>query len=132
MTINGEVDAGALAALDASLRRLAVERLDIPYKLRRAPAAYHSTEQSEMDGPVGVVSLRAMALRHATVDAGVYTARFLEAQALATWQAMNGQERPCFLALYDGDTAGMVEALRALFDEVALNLGAPGSGRSRG
>ena len=132
VTINGEVDAGALAALDASLRRLAVERLDIPYKLRRAPAAYHSTEQSEMDGPVGVVSLRAMALRHATVDAGVYTGRFLEAQALATWQAMNGQERPCFLALYDGDTAGMLEALRALLDKVALNLGAPGSGRSRG
>ena len=132
VTINGEANAVALAALETSLRRLAVERLSMPYKLRRAPAAYHSTEQSEMDGPVGVVSLRALALRHATVDAGVYTARFLEAQALATWQAMNGQGRPCFLALYDGDTAGMLEALRALLDEVALNLGVPGSGGSKG
>lgn len=125
VTINGEAHAGALAALDASLRRLAVERLGVPYKLRRAPAAYHSTEQSEMDGPVGIASLRAVALHHAVPDRGVYTARFLEAQALATWQAMNEQGRPCFLALYDGDTAGMVVALRTLLDAVTVNLDQP-------
>ncbi len=123
VTINGEADEDALAALDASLRRLAMERLGMPYKLRRAPASYHSTEQSEMDGPSGVASLRAVALRHAVPDNGTYTARFLEAQALATWQAMNGQDRPCFLALYDGETTEMVAALRALLDDVAVNLG---------
>jgi glucose-6-phosphate isomerase len=124
VTINGEADPPLLAALDASLRRLAVERLGIPYKLRRAPAAYHSSEQSEMDGPVGVTSLRAVALQHAEVDMGAYSARFLEAQALATWQAMNEQGRPCYLALYDGDATEMIAALGALLDEVAARLDA--------
>ncbi|HEU0027858.1 MAG TPA: hypothetical protein VFQ25_12140 [Ktedonobacterales bacterium] len=122
VTINGETDAQALAALEASVRELAIERLDMPYKLRRAPAAYHSTEQSEMDGPFGVISLRVLPLRHAAPRIGAYTARFLEAQALATWQAMNGQGRPCALAMYDGDTAEMLVALRALLDEVAGDL----------
>ncbi len=130
VTINGEADPGALAALEASLRRLAVERLGIPYKLRRAPAAYHSTEQSEMDGPPGVASMRAVALQHAAPVMGAYTARFLEAQSLATWQAMNQRKRPCFLALYDGDTTGMVTALRALLDTVAVEPGALSSGES--
>jgi glucose-6-phosphate isomerase len=122
VTINGEVDQEALAALDASVRGLAVEWLGIPYKLRRAPAAYHSTEQSEMDGPVGVISLRAVALRHAAPRVGVYSARFLEAQALATWQAMNRQGRSCVLAVYDGDAAEMLAALQGLLDTVALNV----------
>lgn len=125
VTINGEASGSDLEALTRSLRILATERLAVPYKLRRAPAAYHSTEQSEMDGPVDVLSLRTLALRHETVASGVYTARFLEAQALATWQAMNAQGRPCILSLYDGDTAAMVESLRELLDAVAAELETP-------
>lgn len=122
LTINGEVDAAALAALEESLRRLAVGQLGMGYKLRRAPAAYHSTEQSEMDGPEGVVSLRALSQRHATVSLGDYSPRFLEAQAVATWQAMNAQGRLTLLSLYDGVMSEMVVALTALLDAVAAEI----------
>ena len=123
LTINGEASGEALGALEASLRRLAIGRFDLPYKLRRAPAAYHSTEQNEMDGPPGVVSVRALALRHATPVIGVYSARFLEAQAIATWQAMSAQGRPCLLALYDGDMSELVAALAALLAAAATDAG---------
>ncbi|HEY7850266.1 MAG TPA: hypothetical protein VIC27_09400, partial [Ktedonobacterales bacterium] len=91
----------------------------VPFKLRRAPAAYHSTEQSEMDGPPALVSLRALALRCEPALLGDYTPRFLQAQAVATWQAMNGVGRRCLLLLYDGDTPAMLGELSALLDELA-------------
>jgi glucose-6-phosphate isomerase len=122
VTINGAIDPTASDALDTleeSLWRLAVTRLGIPYKLRRAPAAYHSTEQCEMDGPAGVISIRALALDHAPIARGRYTPRFLEAQAVATWQAMRAQRRECYLALYDGTTEGMLWALTTYFDQFA-------------
>jgi len=123
ITINGEAPAAALVRLHNSARPLAVGRLAVPYKLRRAPAAYHSTEQSEMDGPPTLLSLRALALRHEPTLLGDYTPRFLIAQAVATWQAMIGVGRACLLLLYDGDTAEMAEALAALLDELAEELG---------
>lgn len=122
LTVNGEAEPALLAPLEASLRRVAVDCLSIPYKLRRAPAAYHSTEQSEMDGPADIASLRALALAHETVSHGVYSTRFLEAQAMATWQAMNAHGRPCFLALYDGDMNGMITALATLLEYCAATL----------
>jgi hypothetical protein len=118
VTINGEADADALVTLHGSLRTLAVRRLGVPYKLRRAPAAYHSTEQSEMDGLPALISLRALALRHEPSLLGAYTPRFLQAQAVATWQAMRGVHRRCLLLTYDGDTTAMVLALAALLEEV--------------
>ncbi len=118
ITINGEAPVAALVRLHTSVRTLAVGRLGALYKLRRAPAAYHSTEQSEMDGPPALLSLRALALRHEPSLLGDYTPRFLIAQAVATWQAMIGVGRACLLLLYDGDTAEMAEALAALLDEV--------------
>src|SRR5712692_1022162 len=47
LTINGELPASSVSVLDADLRTIGNEVLSIPVKLRRAPAAYHSTEQSE-------------------------------------------------------------------------------------
>jgi hypothetical protein len=130
VTINGEAEMDGIAHLEACVRRLAVERLGIPYKLRRAPAAYHSTEQSEMDGPAGVLSYRALALRHPEVERGEYEPRFLEAQAVATFLAMNAQGRKCYLALYDGTTAEMLVALDEYFDQVEIELGKSGAGQS--
>jgi hypothetical protein len=77
-------------------------RLGIPVKLRRAPAAYHATEQSEMDGPPFFLSLRLLQLRHETVILGSYDDTFLQAQAVGTWQAMVEAGRRCFLLLIDG------------------------------
>ena len=122
LTINGEAASDTLAPLEASLRALAVERMSIPYKLRRAPAAYHSTEQSEMDGPPWLFSLRALALRNEPSLLGEYPPTFLRAQAVATWQAMIGVHRICLLLLYDGDTAEMVAALTHLLDEAAERI----------
>lgn len=123
VTINGEADVAALVTLHERLRALAIGRLGVPYKLRRAPAAYHSTEQSEMDGPPALISLRALALRHEPSLLGEYTPRFLQAQAVATWQAMLGVHRRCLLLTYDGDTSAMVAALAALLAEVGDEFG---------
>lgn len=123
LTINGEAEPGALAPLAASLRALAVERLGVACKLRRAPAAYHSTEQSEMDGPPWLVSIRALALRQEPSLLGDYPPTFLRAQAVATWQAMNAAGRPCLLLLYDGEAPAMLAALTTLLDDVARRLG---------
>ena len=101
-----------------------MERLGVACKLRRAPAAYHSTEQSEMDGPPWLVSLRALALRQEPSLLGAYPPTFLRAQAVATWQAMNAARRPCLLLLYDGETPAMLVALAALLDDVAQRIAA--------
>ncbi|HEU5343266.1 MAG TPA: hypothetical protein VFU60_02885, partial [Ktedonobacterales bacterium] len=53
---------------------------------------------------------------------GAYSPRFLQAQAVATWQAMLGVHRRCLLLTYDGDTTEMTNALADLLDEVAANL----------
>jgi hypothetical protein len=123
VTINGEADADALVTLHGSLRTLAVRRLGVLYKLRRAPAAYHSTEQSEMDGPPALISLRALALRHEPALLGAYTPRFLQAQAVATWQAMLGVHRRCLLLTYDGDSSAMAIALAELLADVTAGIG---------
>lgn len=119
VTINGESPANAIERLREELRELAGERLGVPFKLRRAPAAYHSSEQSEMDGPPALVSMRALALKRRPTTSGgesllgEYTSRFLRAQAVATWQAMNGVGRACLLLLYDGFPDEMMAALSA-------------------
>jgi hypothetical protein len=126
LTINGEVADQDIAALDALLRRLGNDVLGIPVKLRRAPASYHSTEQSEMDGPPGLVSVRALAGGNDPIMLGSYDSRFLGAQAVGTWMAMYEQGRTCFLVLFDGDN-GLAHALcRFLADvthEVAASKG---------
>jgi hypothetical protein len=102
LTINGEMPERDTAALETQLRQLGNTVLGVPVKLRHAPAAYHSTEQSEMDGPTGLVSVRALAEQSDASLLGSYDATFLRAQAMGTWMAMNEQGRPCFMLVYDG------------------------------
>jgi hypothetical protein len=111
LTINGELSQQDMDALYAQLRALGNDGLGIPVKLRRAPASYHSTEQSEMDGPPGLVSLRALAGQPSSCLLGSYEARFLRAQAVGTWMAMNEQGRACYLLVYDGTGDGLALAV---------------------
>jgi len=122
LTINGELPSRFVSALDAQLRTIGNELLGVPVKLRRAPAAYHSTEQSEMDGPPLLVSLRVLARDHEASLLGNYTDTFLCAQAVSTWQAMLEQGRPCFLLIIDGSIDDAVEPLHRFFSEVAAHL----------
>ncbi len=122
LTINGELPASSVSVLDAGLRTIGNEVLSIPVKLRRAPAAYHSTEQSEMDGPPFLVSLRVLARDHEKSLLGTYTDTFLCAQAVSTWQAMLEQGRPCFLLILDGSLDDAVEPLHRFFSDVAIHL----------
>jgi hypothetical protein len=108
--------------LDAHLHITGNELLGIPVKLRRAPAAYHSTEQSEMDGPPLLVSLRVLARDHEESILGSYTDTFLCAQAVSTWQAMIEQGRVCFLLIIDGSIDDAVEPFHRFFSEVTAHL----------
>src|SRR5438309_3928970 len=123
LTINGELPSNSIPALDADLRTVGNELLGVPVKLRRAPAAYHSTEQSEMDGPPFLVSLRVLARDHEESILGTYTDTFLCAQAVSTWQAMMEQGRTCFLLIIDGSIDDAVEPFHRFFSEVTAHLG---------
>src|SRR5205814_3748386 len=102
LTVNGEAQSGLMSMLDKHVHDIGNRLLGVPVKLRHAPAAYHSTEQSEMDGPPYLVSLRLLARDHEASIPGSYTDTFLCAQAVSTWQAMLEQRRPCFLLIIDG------------------------------
>src|SRR5436190_3424143 len=122
LTVNGERPSSVGSALNAHLHITGNELLGIPVKLRRAPAAYHSTEQSEMDGPPLLVSLRVLARDHEESILGNYTDTFLCAQAVSTWQAMIEQGRPCFLLIIDSSIDDAVEPLHRFFSDVAVHL----------
>jgi hypothetical protein len=72
-----------------------------------------------MDGPSGLVSLRALAQRADVCLLGRYDAAFQRAQAVGTWMAMNERERACFLLLYDGSDDELGPALCAFLGELA-------------
>src|SRR5947209_10010843 len=122
LTINGERPSSVGSVLDAHVHTIGNELLGIPLKLRRAPAAYHSTEQSEMDGPPFLVSLRVLAHDHEKSILGIYTDTFLCAQAVSTWQAMIEQGRSCFLLIIDGSIDNAIEPFHHFFSEVAAHL----------
>jgi hypothetical protein len=122
LTINGEAQTSVLSPIAAHLHRIGYELLGVPVKLRRAPAAYHSTEQSEMDGPASLVSLRLLGRNHEETILGTYSDTFLLAQAVSTWQAMLEQGRACFLLIVDGALDDAAEPLRQFFSEVESNL----------
>jgi hypothetical protein len=82
-----------------------------------------STEQSEMDGPPFLVSLRVLARDHEKSILGTYTDTFLCAQAVSTWQAMLEQGRPCFLLIMDASLDDAVEPLHRFFSHVAAHFG---------
>jgi glucose-6-phosphate isomerase len=101
VTINGELDAAARSAVARRLQGLGNDLLGVPVKLRRAPAAYHISEQCQLDGPPDLVSLRVVARATRSAELGDYTPQFLHAQAVATWQAMAARGRDCTLVMLD-------------------------------
>src|SRR6266480_7284229 len=118
VTVNGEAQASLLSVLDGHVHTIGNRLLGIPVKLRQAPAAYHSTEQSEMDGPPSLVSLRLVARNTETCLLGSYTTGFLHAQAVSTWQAMMESGRPCFLLVIDSSLDDAIEPLSTFFAHV--------------
>ncbi len=122
LTVNGDASASLLTLLDEHVHTIGNTLLGVPVKLRQAPAAYHSTEQSEMDGPPYLVSLRLVARTSASSLVGSYTDAFLHAQAVSTWQAMLEVQRPCFLLVIDGSLDDGLEPLASFFSQVEAYL----------
>lgn len=118
LTVNGEAQTGLLAVLDEHVHTIGNKLVGIPVKLRKAPADYHSTEQSEMDGPPSLLSLRLVARKSEASLVGSYTNTFLHAQAVSTWQAMMEAGRPCFLLVIDGFLDDAIEPLSTFFSQV--------------
>lgn len=145
LTINGEPPESLLSIIDVHMHTIGNELLGVPVKLRRAPAAYHSTEQSEMDGPSYLVSLRLLTRNHVAPTRlanaatqlvlrtqasrtekesilGTYTDTFLNAQAVSTWQAMIEQGRTCFLLIIDESAQEAVRPMNHFFQNVEASL----------
>jgi hypothetical protein len=75
-----------------------------------------------MDGPPYLVSLRLLVRKQEQPAIGQYSAAFLHAQAVSTWQAMIGQGHACFLLVVDGNAEEATEPLLCFFTEVAQLL----------
>ena len=121
-TFNGVASLGMQSVLDKHIPLLGNQLLGVPVKIRQAPAAYHSTEQSEMDGPPSFVSLRILVRTHEQSLLGTYSDTFLRAQAVSTWQAMIEQGRSCYLLLVDGNEEEIVGMLSRFFEDVEAQL----------
>ncbi len=122
MTINGEAQPALIAMLNQHVHTIGNKLLGIPVKLRRAPADYHSTEQSEMDGLPSLVSLRLVARKTEPCLLGTYAITFLHAQAVSTWQAMLESDRSCFLLVADGSLDDALQPLSTFFSQVEQYL----------
>ena len=122
LTINGEPPESLLSVIDVHMHTIGNELLGVPVKLRRAPAAYHSTEQSEMDGPSYLVSLRLLTRNHEKIIFGTYPDTFLNAQAVSTWQAMIEQGRTCFFLIIDESAQEAVRPMNHFFQNVEASL----------
>lgn len=94
--------------------------LQRPVKIRSGPRDYHSTEQSEMAGPPGMLSLRVLVNDQEPVAAGDYDGRYLHAQALGTVFAMRDAGRPVLLAMVRRADGG--EALAELLEDATARL----------
>lgn len=121
-TFNGEATPALTELLAGSGLLIGNQLLGIPLKLRRAPAAYHASEQSEMDGPASLVSLRVFTRKHQRAQLGMYDDTFLLAQAISTWQAMLEQGRPCALLALDGTADEAQPVLLSFLTEVVERL----------
>lgn len=122
LTVNGELSGGDMDRIEEWVREIGNRDLHIPIKVRRAPAAYHATEQSEMDGPPHLLSLRTVNRHQETVLVGSYSPTFLTAQAVATWQAMNERGRDCSLLVLEGSTVEAAEILLDFLQAVQRHL----------
>ncbi len=116
-TCNGEIAEDVSKLIASYLYKIGNELLGVPVKIRHAPAAYHSTEQSEMDGPPHLVSLRLLARDSEAVLLGSYTDTFLRAQAVSTWQAMIEVGRICLLMIFAGSRDAIYEPLELFFQQ---------------
>jgi hypothetical protein len=114
--------ADMLESIRGLVNTIGNEGLGVPVKLRVAPAAYHSTEQSEMDGPAPLASLRLVARDGEACLLGSYTTVFLHAQAVSTWQAMLEKGRACLLLVIDGSLDDAAVPLATFFAEVKEQL----------
>ncbi len=121
-TINGEIAADVLKLIASHMYRIGNVLLGVPVKIRRAPAAYHSTEQSEMDGPPRLVSLRLLVRDSETMLLGSYNDTFLRAQAVSTWQAMIEVGRTCLLMILESSRDALYESLERFFQETTKIL----------
>ena len=120
LTINAD-PAGALwDAAQKKGRWFGNEVLHRPVKIRSGPRDYHSTEQSETDGPPDLVSLRVLIKDPEKIKEGNYSARFLHAQALGTLFAMRDAGRPVLLATFHRSAAA--NALTDLINDTAKIL----------
>jgi hypothetical protein len=129
VTVNGELDQASRAAAAGRLQRLGNDLLGVPVKLRRAPAAYHVSEQCQLDGPPDLVSLRVVARTTRSAEFGDYTPQFLQAQAVATWQAMAARRRDCTLVVLDR-VDDVSEVLAGVEDLLRARIGARRGGRA--
>ena len=121
ITYNGEPTA-EMRAVFQRVREMGNRLLGIPVKPRTGPQDYHSTEQSETDGPPELTSVRFVCLEHEAGLAGEYGDRFLLAQAYGTWRAMTDARRWVVMATIPsaGEQAG---AIAQLFDRAMALLG---------
>ncbi|MBO0871384.1 MAG: hypothetical protein J2P15_22755, partial [Micromonosporaceae bacterium] len=119
ITVNGRSPGVRSATIQHWAGVIAGQTLGIPVKLRQAPAAYHISEQSEMDGPQRMVSIRTVSRSHQPARVGTYPDRFLVAAAVASWLAMNEVGRCCFLVLVDEASAvdGVLADLAAAIEQ---------------
>ncbi len=122
VTVNGAAGADVVGMLGQHARAIGNTLLGVPVKIRQAPAAYHSTEQSEMDGPPNLVSLRLVARETEACLLGQYTNGFLHAQAVSTWQAMMEAGHSCFLLVLNGSFADARVPLAAFWSRVEAHL----------
>lgn len=124
-TFNGELPPAAREVFEEARRELAGKALGMPAKIRTGPSDYHSTEQSETDGPPELVSTRFVALEHEPVIVGQYSDKFLMAQARGTWQAMEDAGRWILMLTFPRLTEEVVVQLRSFFQAVADRVASP-------
>jgi hypothetical protein len=120
VTLNAEPYGPLWDLLYSYVRRFANQILRCPVKIRSGPRDYHSTEQSEVDGPPEVLSLRLLIRNPETMLAGEYSPRFLHAQALGTMLAMRDAGRPILLGTLETTNDG--PAVVALLTQTAQLL----------
>ncbi len=123
LTVNGDPAGPGWDRLHDALRRLANGVLGVPCKIRSGPRDYHSTEQSQVDGPPEMLSLRVAVRDLPAVPAGDYDDRFFQAQSLGTVLALRDAGRPVVLALLDDDGAAgtLADVVELCSDLLARN-----------
>lgn len=126
VTLNGVITSPVfLRFLETYVQLLGQSLLGVPVKVRQAPAAYHISEQSEVDGPPALISLRLLTRQHQSVPIGHYSDAFLHAQALATWQAMLERGRTCFLVILEGTPEHTIAPLMRFLTAIEQELHQP-------